>query len=104
DGANGAKSWLSIAGLRFQPSEFVKLGLIIYLAAIFSKKQHYISNFQQAVLPPLVVIVLTFILIAIQPDLGTAMTVAGTSGVLILCSGIRVKHLLGLLTLAVMSI
>lgn len=101
DGANGAKSWISIAGFRFQPSEFVKLGLIIYLAAIFSKKQHYISNFQQAVLPPLVVIILTFLLIARQPDLGTAMIVAATAGVIILCSGIRLKHLLGLLTLAV---
>lgn len=99
--AGHAQSWISIAGFKFQPSEFVKLGLIIYLAAIFSKKQHYISNFTQGVLPPLVIILLTFILIALQPDMGTAMIVAGTAGVLIVCSGMRMKHLLSLLGLAV---
>lgn len=102
--SNHAQSWINIAGFKFQPSEFVKLGLIIYLAAIFSKKQHYISNFTQGVMPPLIIIILTFILIAIQPDMGTAMIVAGTAGILIVCSGMRIKHLLALLGLAVTTV
>ncbi|HET7522360.1 MAG TPA: FtsW/RodA/SpoVE family cell cycle protein [Bacillales bacterium] len=101
---NGAESWIKVAGFNFQPSEFVKLGLIIYLAAIFSKKQHYISNFSRGVLPPLIVILITFVLIVIQPDLGTAMIVAGIAGVMIFCSGMRVRHLTGLLVLAAVGI
>lgn len=101
---NNAQSWIDIGGFNFQPSEFVKIGLVIYLAAVFSKKQHYISNFSRGVVPPLIVIVVTFVLIALQPDLGTAMIVAGTAGVMILCSGMRTKHLLGLLGLAGASI
>lgn len=101
---NNAQSWIDIGGFNFQPSEFVKIGLIIYLAAVFSKKQHYITNFSRGVVPPLIVIVVTFVLIALQPDLGTAMIVAGTAGVMIICSGMRMKHLFGLLSLAGMSI
>lgn len=98
--SNHAQSWINIGGFGFQPSEFVKLGLIIYLAAVFSKKQHYISNFSRGVVPPLIVILITFLLIAAQPDLGTAMIVAGVAGVMIVCSGMRAKHLVGLLVLA----
>ncbi|HEX6923733.1 MAG TPA: FtsW/RodA/SpoVE family cell cycle protein [Bacillales bacterium] len=99
-----AQSWISIAGFNFQPSEFAKIGLIIYLAAVFSKKQHYISNFSRGVVPPLVVIFVTFMLIAAQPDLGTAMIAVLTAGVVIVCSGMRFKHLSGLLALAVFGI
>lgn len=98
--SNNAKSWIDIAGFNFQPSEFVKIGLIIYLAGVFAKKQHYISNFSRAVVPPLIVILITFIFVAKQPDLGTAMIIIGTAGVMILCSGMRTKHLLSLLGLA----
>ncbi|HET7657392.1 MAG TPA: FtsW/RodA/SpoVE family cell cycle protein [Bacillales bacterium] len=98
--SNNAQSWIEIAGFNFQPSEFVKIGLIIYLAGVFSKKQHYISNFSKGVVPPLIVILITFMLIAAQPDLGTAMIVIGIAGVMIVCSGMRMKHLFGLLSLA----
>ncbi|RBW69420.1 putative lipid II flippase FtsW [Bacillus taeanensis] len=102
--ANNAQSWLSIGGVSVQPSEFVKLGMIIYLAAIFSKKQTYISDFTKAVLPPLIMIVVVFLLVASQPDLGTALIIAGISGVMIICSGMRMKHLFSLIGLAVLAI
>lgn len=98
--ANNAQSWIDIAGFNFQPSEFVKIGIIIYLAAVFANKQHYISNFSRAVVPPLIVILITFILIAKQPDLGTAVIVIGIAGIMIVCSGMRTRHLIGLLGLA----
>ncbi|HEU5139883.1 MAG TPA: putative lipid II flippase FtsW [Bacillales bacterium] len=97
--STGAQSWINIAGFNFQPSEFVKIGLIIYLAAVFSKKQNYISNFSRSVVPPLIVIVVTFMLIVAQPDLGTGMIVVAVAGVMIICSGMRGKHLFGLLSL-----
>ncbi|HET7629548.1 MAG TPA: FtsW/RodA/SpoVE family cell cycle protein [Bacillales bacterium] len=102
--SGNAQSWINVAGVNFQPSEFAKIGVIIYLAAVFSKKQHYITNFSRGVVPPLIVILITFLLIAAQPDLGTAMIIAGISGVMIVCSGMRIKHLTALLGLAVIGI
>lgn len=98
--SNNAQSWISIAGFQFQPSELVKICLILYLASVFSKKQHYISDFSRGVAPPLIVIMLFFILILKQPDLGTAMIVAGISGLMIICSGMQFKHWASLFALA----
>lgn len=100
---NNAQRWIVIGGFTIQPSEYVKLGIILYLAAIFSKKQHYIANFKQAVLPPLIVILVTVFLVAKQPDLGTALIIAGISGVMIICSGMKGKHLFFLIGLGVVA-
>ncbi|MFC4617215.1 FtsW/RodA/SpoVE family cell cycle protein [Camelliibacillus cellulosilyticus] len=97
---NHAQSWFSIGSFNIQPAEIAKLAVIIYLASVFSNKQAFISEFKSSVLPPLIMISLIFLLIAIQPDLGSAMIVAGISGAVILCSGIRVKHVVMLLILA----
>ncbi len=91
--ANGATSWFSIAGFSIQPSEIAKLSLIIYLASVFSNKQSFISDFKSGVLPPLTMISVFFVLIALEPDLGGAMIMAGISATLIICSGMRTKHL-----------
>ncbi|PWA13375.1 putative lipid II flippase FtsW [Pueribacillus theae] len=96
---NNGQRWISFAGITIQPSEFIKVGLIIYLAAIFSKKQSYITNFKKAVVPPLIVISVFFFLVAKQPDLGTAVIIAGVSGVMIICSGMKGKHLFSLIGL-----
>jgi cell division protein FtsW len=95
-----AQSWFSVAGFNIQPAEIAKLTVIIYLASVFANKQAFISDFKSSVLPPLIVVSFIFLLITVQPDLGSAMIVAGISGAVILCSGIRVKHILMLLCLA----
>ncbi|MFC7392418.1 putative lipid II flippase FtsW [Scopulibacillus cellulosilyticus] len=102
--SNNAQSWIDIGPIQLQPSEIAKLAVIIYLASVFSNKQSFISDFKTGVMPPLVMILLIFLLIAVQPDLGTAMIIAGISGVVILCSGMRTKHLMWLFGLAVAAI
>src|SRR5699024_9513634 len=69
---HNAQRSMSILGMNIQPSEFVKLTLIIYLASVYSKKQKYINNFVRGVLPPLVVTVGMVGLIIMQPDIGTS--------------------------------
>lgn len=95
-----AQSWFSLGGFNIQPAEIAKLTIIVYLASVFSNKQAFISDFKSSVLPPLIVVSVVFLLITVQPDLGSAMIVAGISGAVILCSGMRVKHLIMLLCLA----
>src|SRR5699024_2610462 len=69
---NNAKSWLSLGGpFRFQPAEFAKIGLILYLASVYSKKQSYLSSFGAGVLPPLIMTAIILGFIVIQPDIGT---------------------------------
>jgi len=101
---NYSQRWISIGGFTLQPSEIAKIGLIIYLAAIFSRKQVYISDFRRAVLPPLIIIVVVFFLVAKQPDLGTAVIILGVSGVMIVCSGMKAKHLYSLIGLCFVAV
>ncbi|MGM7701028.1 putative lipid II flippase FtsW [Pseudalkalibacillus sp. Hm43] len=90
---NNARSWFSVGGFSIQPAEYAKLGIILYLASVFSKKQSYISDFKTGVAPPLIVLSLVCFLIFIQPDLGSMMIVAMTAGVILFCSGMKWKHL-----------
>lgn len=91
--AGNATSWLSIGGLGFQPSEFVKLGLIIYLAGVFAKKQSYINQFWIAFGPPVIFTILIFGLVFVQPDLGTALLILFIAGSIIVSAGLKMKQL-----------
>lgn len=94
DTVNRATRSVDIFGFNIQPSEFVKLFLIIYLAAIYSKKQKYIGNFLYGALPPLVMTIFMIGLIVLQPDLGTAVIILLIVTTIILSSGIKMKHIM----------
>lgn len=102
--ANNAQSWIAIGGFRLQPGEFVKIGVIIYLAAIFSKKQKYIDNFGTAVLPPLIFTIIIFLLVFAQPDLGTAVLIAMIAVIMTFSSGMNMKNVLKLLGLGALAL
>ncbi|RYL92847.1 FtsW/RodA/SpoVE family cell cycle protein [Sporolactobacillus sp. THM19-2] len=93
---NNATSWFRIGFFNIQPAEIVKITLILYLASTFSNKQKSIDHFSTAVLPPLSVVMLFFMLVWMQPDLGTAMILIAISAVMIVCSGLKMSHLLSL--------
>ncbi|MGY4689164.1 putative lipid II flippase FtsW [Salibacterium sp. K-3] len=89
----GATSWISIGSFTIQPSEFVKLAVIIYLAQVYSQKQSYINKFVSGVIPPLVLVVFVFSLIMLQPDLGTAAAILMTAGIIVFLSGAKMRHI-----------
>jgi len=99
--ANNAARSLVIAGFSIQPSEFVKLSLILYLASAYSKKQAYINEFGRGVLPPLVLMAIILGLIIKQPDIGTASIIFLITLTIIICSGVRFKHMFALLSVGV---
>ena len=84
----GATRWLSLGGFNIQPSELVKLTVVLALARYFSNRRippPY--NFKELVIPALMV-ALPCVLILKQPDLGTAMLIIMISGIVIFLAGI----------------
>lgn len=92
----GARSWIGVGAFSIQPSEFTKLGLIIYLAVYLSTKQKYITSLKQGFLPSLLLVFTAFGMIMLQPDLGTGVVLVLTCMVMILVSGARISHFVGL--------
>ncbi|MEN2766576.1 FtsW/RodA/SpoVE family cell cycle protein [Ornithinibacillus xuwenensis] len=99
-----AKSWFDIGPISLQPAEFAKLGIIMYLASVYSKKQAYIDNFNRGVLPPLILTVIMLGLIVSQPDIGTASIIFLIACSVIFSSGIRFKHLFSLIAIGLLVV
>lgn len=90
---NNSQRWIAIGSFLFQPVEAVKLFMVIYFAYIFAKKQSYINQFTKAVLPPLLILALTFLLIMQQPDMGSSMLILLACGIIVICSGAKPSHI-----------
>ncbi len=93
---SGAKRWLRFAGIGFQPSEAVKIALILFVADYCDRKRSRMNSFKQGLLPVLIVIGLFCGLILLQPDLGTPVLIASACLVVIFLGGAEWKHLAGL--------
>ncbi|ACT02520.1 stage V sporulation protein E [Paenibacillus sp. JDR-2] len=89
----GARSWLGISSFGIQPSEFMKLAMILFLAKWLSDKQQTITHFTKGLLPPLGLVGLAFGLIMLQPDLGSGAVMVGAALILIFAAGARISHL-----------
>ncbi|WP_191565720.1 FtsW/RodA/SpoVE family cell cycle protein [Metabacillus idriensis] len=95
----GARGWFSLFGFSLQPAEFVKLSVIIYLAAVYEKKQSYINHFGRGVLPPIIFTGFICILIILQPDIGSASIIAMIALSMVICSGLGMKNIFKLIIL-----
>jgi cell division protein FtsW len=95
---NGARRWLRIAGVQIQPSEFAKLALIIWTAALAVKKQDKLSSLSRGLMPFLTMWGVVLLLIFMQPNLSTGVFVLFFSVLVIYAAGARIGHfiLLGL--------
>lgn len=92
----GSRRWIEVGPIGIQPSELAKIGMVIYLAYYFSKKGDKIKSFVKGLMPPIIVLGVIFLLILLEPDLGTAVTIAGTFFLMLFAAGARVLHLTGL--------
>ena len=106
---NGSRSWFGLGGFGIQPSEFAKLGLIIYVSKYLSTNEKNINNIKKGVFPLLGIIFIFFALIMLEPDFGTAMVIILTLLSLIFISGVKLSFfikigLLGLLGIVALII
>lgn len=98
----GARRWINVAGFDFQPSEFAKIALIIFLADFLSRQKDKLSNFLYFLLPFLFTGML-MLLITKQPDLGTAIVFLAIVLFMIYVAGIEWKYILMISLLLVAS-
>jgi cell division protein FtsW len=91
--AGGARRWFRIWGFGFQPSEAAKWCLIIYFAQVLSKKGGEIKLFLKGFLPPAVILGASLGLILLEPDLGTAISIALIAFIMFFVAGARIKHM-----------
>lgn len=92
----GARSWLGIGSFGIQPSEFMKLAIIVFLAKTLSERPEKLASFTRGLLPPLALAGLAFGLIMLQPDLGSGAVLIGAALIIIYAAGARVSHLAAL--------
>ncbi len=99
---NGSQSWIGVGAFSIQPSEFMKIAMIIFLGKFLSENQKHIISFKKGLLPSLGLVFLAFGMIMLQPDLGTGTVMVGTSIVMIFIAGARIRHfvILGLIGVA----
>ena len=86
---NGSRSWFGIGGFGIQPSEFTKLGMIIFTSKYLAYNEKVLKNIKSGVLPILGVLMLVFGLIMLQPDFGTGVIIVISIIVLLFVSGVN---------------
>ncbi|NDK08008.1 FtsW/RodA/SpoVE family cell cycle protein [Candidatus Gracilibacteria bacterium] len=94
----GAKGWIAIPGIPFtiQPTEFLKIGFIVYLAYYFKKFKHSLHTFENGFLPFIFILGFVVLLVALQPDFGTIMLIAPVATMMFFTAGANVKYILSL--------
>jgi cell division protein FtsW len=101
-----ASRWLTfpmpsfLPSISFQPSEFVRLVLVLYLADVLVRKERDIGHWWNGVVPRIIIIAGVQLLILLQPDLGTCLAVSIIAGAMLWVGGARTAHLLATVGLA----
>ncbi|MFC4712568.1 FtsW/RodA/SpoVE family cell cycle protein [Planococcus dechangensis] len=91
--AGGARSWISLGFVNIQPSEVAKVGIIFYLAGVFSNKYRNgsINKLNESIFPPVIILTGVLLLVFLEPDLGS-MVIIGAVGLSVMAaSGVRLK-------------
>src|SRR5215831_1287208 len=100
---NGARRWIGTGPLQFQPSELMKLALMLYVTTLLARRPQRARNLRQLARPLLIVVGAACLLVASQPDLGTAMVIAFTVAAILVVAGIPLRKL-GLLACWVLGL
>jgi cell division protein FtsW len=90
---NGARRWFAAGPIQFQPSELMKITLVLYVARYLAAHPKRMRSFKQAVAPIAVTAGPAMLLIVVEPDLGTALVVAFTVTSLMLAAGMPMRYL-----------
>jgi cell division protein FtsW len=90
---NGATRWIGAGALQFQPSELLKLSLVLYAAQVLAARPRATKTLPGLMKPLLLVVGAAFVLLLKQPDMGTAMVICFAIGALLVAAGVPIRHL-----------
>jgi cell division protein FtsW len=90
---NGARRWIGPGSLSFQPSELMKLSLILYAAQFLAAHPKRIRTFKGMLAPVMVVTGAAALLVAAEPDLGTALVICFSVCALLIAAGVPLRYL-----------
>jgi cell division protein FtsW len=90
---NGARRWLGSGPLQFQPSELLKLALMLYAATLLARRPRRALDLRELLRPLGLVVGAACLLVATQPDIGTAMVIALTTAALLVAVGMPLRNL-----------
>jgi cell division protein FtsW len=106
---NGANRWIGLGPLSIQPSEVIKIAMVLIVAKVLTQTRDF-GSFRRGMLPTLALMGLVCGLVMLQPDLGTTLVIAASVCIMLVVAGARVKHMamLGgagaaLMTMAILS-
>jgi cell division protein FtsW len=89
-----AHSWLRIGSFSLQPSEFLKIAIIFYLAIWLQKREQLIGTFKEGFVPFASILLLSTIFVALQPDLGSFLVISSIAVVMFFVAGGNILHVL----------
>jgi cell division protein FtsW len=90
---NGARRWFAAGPIQFQPSEVMKLSLVLYVARYLADHPKRMRGFRQALAPIAIVAGPAMLLILVEPDMGTTLVIAFTIGALLVGAGVPMRYI-----------
>lgn len=91
---HGSSRWLNLGGFGFQPSELLKISLVLYLAYFLDKKENKLSSVMHAYIPLLIILGTTAAILLKQPDFGLTVTLCATAFAMLFVVHLKTKHIL----------
>ncbi|QWD66412.1 putative lipid II flippase FtsW [Polynucleobacter sp. MWH-Aus1W21] len=102
-GVNGAKRWIPLGLMNFQPSELMKFAAVIFAASYTVQRQEYLHSFVKGMLPMGIAVALVGGLLMAEPDMGAFVVVALIAFGILFLGGINAKLFGGLIAVGLMS-
>jgi cell division protein FtsW len=99
-----ARSWINVFGFSLQPSEFVKLSFLIYLAAWLESRGKRISDFHEGSGPFVIVLGVIGFLMIMQPDIGTLLIITLISMAVYFVGGGRIYHIIVMILIGIIGL
>jgi cell division protein FtsW len=92
---NNARRWFAVGGLGIQPSEMAKLSAIVFIAALLERRMHRINEVKYAIVPIGLAVGVLVALILLEPDFGTAMSLALIAAIMVFAAGLNYTYIAG---------
>lgn len=89
---NGSWRWFNFGAFSFQPSEFTKIAMILFLSLSLSKNSHKLDKFFTGLVPYLIIVGIVDLLLYLEPHMSAIILVTLVSVVILFCAGARIWH------------